>query len=68
VTASDDAGNSAERAITVKVTTPPGAAAENTWWWTASGLLLALGIMIPLTALLVTMSLRMRRRSMEGSK
>jgi hypothetical protein len=67
VTSTDAAGNSASKSINVKNTAPPAAAAENSWWWTAIGLLLALGIMVPLTILLVNLTLKSRSKK-EGEQ
>ncbi len=68
VTASDEAGNTETKSVTLKVVERPAAIVEETGWvWTASGLLIALGIMIPLTTLFITIGLKMRRRSMGGA-
>jgi len=67
VSAADDAGNSVSQSLTVKNTVAPGAVAPSGWWWPAVGLLLALGIMIPLTMLLVNLTHR-ERKVKEGSQ
>jgi hypothetical protein len=67
VIATDEAGNSASQSITVKNTVAPTPPAANNWWWAVVGILLALGIMIPLSMLLVNISLR-ERKTKEGSQ
>jgi hypothetical protein len=67
VVAGDSAGNSVSRSITVKETTAPEKAPENNWWWAAVGLVVALGIMLPLMALLASIALK-GGRGKEGSK
>jgi hypothetical protein len=67
VSASDEAGNSAAKSVTVKNTVAPEPPASNSWWWSVVGIMLALGIMIPLSMLLVNLALR-ERKSKEGSQ
>ena len=67
VTSADAAGNTASKSITVKNTVPPESAGQSNWWWTAIGILLALGIMVPLTILLVNMTLKSRSKK-EGAQ
>ena len=45
----------------------PPEPAENTWWWTVMGLVIALGVMLPLMALLVTVAMK-GGKGREGSK
>ncbi|MEM4729708.1 MAG: right-handed parallel beta-helix repeat-containing protein [Thermoplasmata archaeon] len=68
VTAMDGAGNQVNRTVKLKVVEKPaGISEETSWVWTASGLLAALGIMIPLTTLLLTIGLRIHRRQTGGA-
>ncbi|MBM4250103.1 MAG: cadherin-like beta sandwich domain-containing protein, partial [Euryarchaeota archaeon] len=68
VTSGDDAGNSASRSLTVTGTSEPAAAAESTWWWAAAGIVMAIGIMVPLTAMLASVAVKGGRKGQEGSK
>jgi hypothetical protein len=63
----DSSGNTDTKSISVKVVSPPPAVEASTWWWTALGLLLALGVMIPLTMYLVNSwnNARMRREGLK---
>ena len=63
----DAAGNSNTKTITVKSVSAPPAVEASTWWWTAVGLLLALGVMIPLTVYLGNSWFKARMNK-EGSK
>lgn len=67
VVASDGAGNSDQKTVSVTGTTAPGAASDNNWWWAVAGLVVALGIMLPLSALLITVAMK-GGKPKEGSK
>jgi hypothetical protein len=67
VTTADEAGNSATKSITVKNTETPAPPSSNSWWWSVIGMLLALGLMIPLSMLAVNLALR-ERKTKEGSQ
>jgi len=66
-TSTDAAGNSATSKLAVSVVDAPAAVEGGTWWWTAIGLLLALGVMIPLTMYMVN-SWQKARIEKEGSR
>jgi hypothetical protein len=66
-TSTDAAGNTATEKMTVKVVDRVASTGAGDWWWTALGLLLALGIMIPLTMYLVN-SWQKARIEKGGSK
>jgi hypothetical protein len=67
VVASDGAGNSVPRTVSVTVTTAPESTGGGNWWWAAAGLVVALGIMLPLTALLINVAMK-GGKPKEGSK
>jgi MYXO-CTERM domain-containing protein len=67
VVASDGAGNSVPRTVSVTVTTAPESTDGGNWWWAAAGLVVALGIMLPLTALLINVAMK-GGKPKEGSK
>jgi hypothetical protein len=66
-TSTDAAGNTATEKMTVKVVDRPASTGVGDWWWTALGLLLALGIMIPLTMYMIN-SWQKARIEKGGSK
>jgi hypothetical protein len=67
VVASDGAGNSVQKSVTVTGTTAPATAEPSNWLWMVVGLVVALGIMLPLTALLISVAMK-GSRPKEGSK
>jgi hypothetical protein len=66
-TSTDAAGNAATKKISISVVDAPSAVESGTWWWTVIGLLMALGLMIPLTMYIVN-SWQRGRMDKEGSK
>jgi hypothetical protein len=58
VVSSDGAGNSASKTISVVGTTTQADEPDNNWLWTVVGLVIALGVMLPLTAMLVSVAVR----------
>ena len=66
-TATDAAGNANTQKLTVKVVDKPAAYQAGDWWWTALGMLLALGVIIPLVMYFVN-NWQKARIEKEGSK
>jgi|GEM_PF-1967693 len=66
-TSTDAAGNEATEDITIKLVEPAASVESGTWWWTALGLLLALGLMVPLTMYMVN-AWQKNRMEKGGSK